>query len=215
MRCLSLMLLVPLLAILGCPSNEKAATTPSKPPAAKDGAAPDKAPSGDGGSLGASLPAGALPITPNNSKIEFVGTKPNGKHLGGFKTFRGGIELADNAVSKITVEIDTDSLYADVGKLTLHLKSPDFFDVKTHPKAGFTSSSIQAQGGNDTTHVVTGNLTLHGVTKAITFPAKIELAADAAALASEFKISSWDFGIKYKGVDDPVTIKVSVQAPRN
>ena len=47
---------------------------------------------------------------------------------------------SDIAAAKISIEIDTDSLYADNPKLTQHLKSPGFFEVKKYPKATFVSS---------------------------------------------------------------------------
>src|SRR5262245_26290729 len=64
--------------------------------------------------IGASLAGeGKVTLTPTNTKIEFVGTKPNGKHDGGFKTFTGKIEgVSPNLKdANITVEIDTTSLF--------------------------------------------------------------------------------------------------------
>jgi polyisoprenoid-binding protein YceI len=213
------LLLIAALAVVGCnrepsPSTTKAAPTtrPSAPPggqAANGDATPKK-------SAAAPIPAGALPITPETSRIEFVGTKPNGKHDGGFKEFGGHIALDGDKVTKIAAEIDTTSLYSDHPKLTGHLSSPDFFDIKTHPTASFVSTAIKPEAGKDTSHVVTGDLTLLGKTKSISFPSKIDVAADAVSLQSEFKIKRFDFGMTYgKGkVDDDVTIKVSVKAPR-
>jgi polyisoprenoid-binding protein YceI len=197
MRYLSLLLLVPLLAVLGCPANDKPGRNVGgngKPPAT-DGA---PKPPGNEPAIVLNAPAAAaLALTPENTKIEFVGTKPNGKHEGGFKAFSGGVELAGDAVSKVSVEIDANSLYSDNPKLTGHLKSPDFFDVKTHPKAAFVSTNIKKEAGKDATHLITGDLTLHGETKAITLPAKIETAKDAVTVSSEFTIKRSDFGMTY------------------
>jgi len=94
---------------------------------------------------------GAGAITPETSKIEFVGSKKEGKHDGGFKAFTGSIKTADSDITKstINVEIDTDSIWTDddgkMKKLTPHLKSPDFFDAKKHPKASFISKEIKAK----------------------------------------------------------------------
>src|SRR5262249_21310391 len=68
----------------------------------------------------------------NNTKITFVGTKPNGKHDGGFNKVSGSAkaDTKDLSTLKINVEIDMNSLYTDTPKLTGHLKSADFFDVK-------------------------------------------------------------------------------------
>ncbi|HEX6186818.1 MAG TPA: YceI family protein, partial [Pyrinomonadaceae bacterium] len=78
-------------------------------------------------------PAGAetLAINPENSKIEFVGSKVTGSHNGSFKQFSGTIELAKEGVdkSRVTIDIDTTSIVTDTDRLTTHLKTPDFFDV--------------------------------------------------------------------------------------
>ena len=70
-----------------------------------------------------------------------------------------------------------DSIWTDTEKLTGHLKSADFFDVAKFPKSTFESTEIKAGSSDakakDATHTVTGNLTLHGVTRSIQFPAKI------------------------------------------
>ena len=80
-------------------------------------------------------------LTGENTKLEFVGTKANGKHVGGFKKLSGTATAADGGMA-IEAEIDCDSLYTDdpQGKLTQHLKSPDFFAVKDHPTAKFKST---------------------------------------------------------------------------
>jgi polyisoprenoid-binding protein YceI len=157
-------------------------------------------------------------ISADSSKIEWVGTKPGGKHNGGFKTFTGKLEPAtgDVTASKITVDIQTGSIYSDVGKLTNHLKSPDFFSTDTYPKASFVSSKIEKAASGDSTHKITGTLDLHGVKKEISFPAKIVETPESVQLKSTFKIDRQDFDIKYGPgkVDNAVTIKLDVNIPR-
>src|SRR5688572_17686342 len=92
---------------------------------------------------GTALAGGTIALDGTNTKIEFVGTKPNGKHEGGFKNVAGTAVGAEPTDLKIDVEIDTTSLYSDNPKLTQHLKSPDFFGVKTHPKAKFVSTKVE------------------------------------------------------------------------
>jgi polyisoprenoid-binding protein YceI len=153
-----------------------------------------------------------------DSKIEFVGTKPKGKHDGGFKSFSLNIRPIptkddDFVKCKIDVDIDTYSLWADNPKLTGHLKSPDFFDVKNFPKIMFASSRIEAEKSGANTHKITGDLTMHGKTKTITVPAKVAVTPEAVTVESQFKINRHDFGISYgKGeIDDDVTIKAELR----
>lgn len=163
----------------------------------------------------------ALPILPENSKVEFTGSKVTGKHDGGFKTFSGTIDLVNNKPedSKVSVDIDTTSLYTEEGKLTEHLKTADFFDVEKYPKATFTSTKIVPDAANDAgNYIVTGDFELHGQKKSITFPAKIAVGDEAVTVDTEFSINRKDFGIVYAGktddlIRDDVVIRLNLKAP--
>lgn len=153
----------------------------------------------------------------DGSKFEWVGAKVTGKHDGGFKSFRGTINVPDGKIESgsVTVEVDTESVFSDNEKLTGHLKSPDFFDTAKFPKARFTSTSVKPGGDGGATHTVTGNLELHGVTKSITFPAKIELEDDGVSVEAEFGVNRKDFAINYAGqaddlIKDDVLIKLDL-----
>ena len=165
--------------------------------------------------------AGALVIAPDTSKVEFIGSKVTGSHSGGFKAFNGTAELTPDksALASIKVDIDMNSTWADDEKLTGHLKAPDFFDVAKFPKSTFETTEIKPGGDKGATHTITGNLILHGVTKAITFPAKVEFKDDGVTITSEFAINRKDFGIVYGGqtdnlIRDEVVIKLNVKAPK-
>src|SRR5207249_12034928 len=94
----------------------------------------------------AAKPAGAemLLITPDNSKVEFVAAKVTRSHNGSFKQFNGTVDLVNNSAeqSRVTIEIQTDSVVTDEPDLTKHLQTPDFFDVAKFPKATFTSTKL-------------------------------------------------------------------------
>lgn len=155
----------------------------------------------------------------DNSKVEWTGAKVTGKHDGGFKTFRGDVKLVDGAPEKssVTVDIDTNSLFTDSEKLAGHLKSGDFFDVAKYPKASFTSTDVKKGGSQGASHTVTGNLTLHGVTKSIVFPANVRANASGVEVDAEFAINRKDFGLVYTGkpddlIRDDVVIKLTIRA---
>jgi len=171
----------------------------------------------------ATAPKGeALTISAENSKVEFTGSKVTGKHDGGFKQFSGAIDLVNNKVeeSSVYVDIDATSVFTDADKLTEHLKSGDFFEVEKFPKASFRSTKIEADttkgAGN---YLVTGDLTLHGVTKSVSFPAEIKISAEDVSVSSEFAINRKDFGIVYAGkaddlIRDDVVIRLDLKTPR-
>jgi polyisoprenoid-binding protein YceI len=156
---------------------------------------------------------GKFALDGTNTTVKFVGSKAEGKHDGGFKTVTGTATAAGGNILalKIAVDIDMNSLWADDPKLTGHLKSPDFFDVKRNPTARFVSTKVGLN--RDNTCTITGDLTLNGKKKSITFPAKITLTNDKFTLAASFKINRHDFGISYgKGkIYDDVAITVAVK----
>jgi len=159
-------------------------------------------------------------ITAQNSKIEFTASQVTGKHNGSFGDFSGQVDYAGSPEnSRVNITIKTDSISADDPKLTNHLKTPDFFDVAKFPEATFVSTAIKPGGANGATHTITGNLTMHGVTKSITFPATINVTPDAATVESNFSINRKDFGITYAGpadnlIRDDVVLALHVRATK-
>jgi len=142
-------------------------------------------------------------ITPQNSQIEFVGSKVTGIHNGSFGNFSGQIDYSgDPEKSRVNITIETDSITTDTDDLTKHLKTADFFDVAKYPQVSFVSTEIRPGGNQGATHTVTGNLTMHGVTKAVTFPATIAVTPDTATVDSSFSINRKDFEINYAGAAD-------------
>ncbi len=151
----------------------------------------------------------------SDSTISFIGSKVTGSHEGGFKSFDGTIAVADGKIvppSKITIQMD--SLWSDNNRLTGHLKNPDFFDTANIPTAEFAVTSMRdtPQGPE-----LTGNLTLHGVTKSITFKPEVSISDTELSLKAEFDIMRFDFGVVYKGkaddlIRDEVVIKLDVKA---
>jgi polyisoprenoid-binding protein YceI len=80
----------------------------------------------------------------------------------------GTVTLDDADLTKSTVNATLDAKGIDTRnrKRDDHLRSPDFFDVATSPTITFTSTGVEK--GADGTYTVTGNLTLHGVTRPVT-----------------------------------------------
>ena len=105
--------------------------------------------------------------------------------------------------------------------LTAHLKNEDFFEVEKFPKATFKSASITegSDAEGDWTHTVAGDFTIRGVTKRLTFPAKISVTDGEVTANTEFVMNRKDFGITYPGmpdnlIKDNVKMTISFVAPR-
>lgn len=155
-------------------------------------------------------------VIKEKSSIRFVAAKVTRDHKGEFKNFDGWIEYAAGKPTRISFDIDTNSVETDTEKLTAHLKTPDFFDVAQYPKATFTSSSLtETSPGN---YELKGVLDLHGIKKDVTIPVKAEQTADGVHATSEFTINRQDWGIAYKGmpddlIKDNVLIKLDLWFP--
>ena len=185
--------------------------------------ADDKPKAVTGEATSASSPTAAgekYSITPENSKIEFVGAKVTGSHRGSFKKFSGVIDYAGAPEkSRVSITMDANSLETDTPDLTKHLKTADFFDVAKFPDAKFESTEIKAGGASGATHTITGNLTMHGVTKSVSFPATIAVSPGVITVESSFAINRKDFGINFAGatdnlIRDDVLLELHVKATK-
>lgn len=118
------------------------------------------------------IPAGTWKVDPVHSSVEF-----HVKHLGiatvkgQFKEFEGTLESGpDGVVTYGTVQtasVDTREPQRDA-----HLRSADFFDVDRYPQIDFRSTAIRTIDEDE--FEITGDLTIHGVTRAVTLQATLE-----------------------------------------
>lgn len=151
------------------------------------------------------------------SQVNFVGSKVTGSHTGGFKKFTGAFTIKDGLPvgSENKVVIDVSSIFTDADKLTEHLKSPDFFNVEKFPEATFAVTDIKKD--TDTTYTVSGNFTIHGTVKNLSFPATVTQNGDSVKINAKFDINRKDFGIVYAGktddlIRDEVVIELKLEA---
>jgi polyisoprenoid-binding protein YceI len=145
---------------------------------------------------------------------------------GEFTKVSGTVQLDDQDVSKSTVNatIDAASLDTRVQRRDDDLKSDHFFDVAKYPTITFQSTKIVSTG--DGTAKMTGNLTIHGVSKEVTFdvtgptkPIQVMNGTRRGASATT-KINRQDFGIVYMSnslpsgdemIGDTVTITLDIE----
>jgi polyisoprenoid-binding protein YceI len=216
-----LLTVLPLVSLFACAEDvakDKAHAEVSTPPVAP---APTAAPGPTTGAAAAPVAAGpALPIDRAHSRVHAKAAKITRSHDIDFADFTGDVRLDAESVAAIGFVVQVASLTTDPEKLTNHLKSDDFLGVGTFPTATFTSTEIRPDTTTpDTTHVVTGDLTLHGVTKRVSFPAKLDVTATEVKGHTEFSIDRRDFGVVYPGmpndlIQDAVVLTVDLSAPR-
>lgn len=148
------------------------------------------------------------------------------KHLdstyvhGRFNDVKGQVvfDAKNPSKSSVEIEIDTNSIDTKIQKRDDHLRSPDFLNVKEFPKMMFKSTSVVRANANN--YKVTGNLTLHGVTKKVTANF-VKMNENVKGMQGElrgggevtFKIKRSDFGMKYmlNVVGDEVFITVGAE----
>lgn len=150
----------------------------------------------------ANIPAGTWTIDLAHSQIGFsIRHLSISKVKGLFEDFSGQI-TSDGTLegTSVTAEIQAASVNTKVKDRDNHLRSADFFDVENFPTITFASTSI-ADNGDD--FVVTGDLTVHGVTRPISIEVEVGgMAKDAygrtiAAAEGSTTIVREDFGLTY------------------
>lgn len=137
------------------------------------------------------------------TRIEALGAKVTATHPIVFPDFSGKVGLTDGKVTAVSFEVTMATLEADHPKLTTHLKDADFFDVPNHPTSTFRATEItEGSDAEGYTHTVTGDFTIRGNTKRITFPATVEVTDGQVVADTVFVIDRQDFGITYPGRKD-------------
>lgn len=170
--------------------------------------------------LGFALPSPAaesLKFDADNSKVDFVGSKPDGTHDGGFKKVRAMAvaDFDDPSASSLKIEIDTTSLWSDNTKLTNHLKNPDFFDVRKYPKITFESTEI-VPGDEEGKATIHGKMTMLEKTVEVKIPVTVEADDSRVVVMASFTIDRTEWGMDYgQGrVDNEVKIKAQLAFTR-
>lgn len=130
------------------------------------------------------------------------------------------LDSADPSKSTLTVEIKTDSIDTNSADRDKHLKGPDFFNVKQFPTSTFKSTSVKAGEGGK--FEVTGDLTMCGVTRPVTFTltktgeGESPFKDHRQGFEANFTIKRSDFGIKFmpEMLEDSVWLLISVEGAR-
>ena len=168
-------------------------------------------------------------VDPSHSQVGF-----SVKHLvisnvrGEFGKYAGKVVLDDADPTKSTVEatVDVASIDTRVADRDTHLKSPDFFDVEKYPTMTFRSTKV-AKAGNGALKV-TGDLTLHGVTKPVVLDVTTTPEVKGAygetrrGFAATAKLNRKDFGLTWSKtveagpvVGDQVTIALDLEVVKD
>lgn len=142
----------------------------------------------------------------NKSSIVWNAKKVTGSgHSGTVRVSSGVVNVKGNAGITGKVKIDMNAMactdISDAGtnaNFLNHLKGADFFNTVAFPDAMFEVTGVQvAKGNNGTTHNVSGNMTIKGITKALSFPAKIVGGGNQVIIEGSVAVDRSQFDVKY------------------
>jgi len=171
-----------------------------------------------------------LKVNPAKSELTWNGKKVAGEHTGKIALKEGTITMDGSKLTggkfvadmtSITCTDLTDKEYN--GKLIGHLKSDDFFSTEKHPTASFVVTKATPKSAN--VYDVTGNLTIKGITKPVTFPVTVTSTASGAEATGTMTVDRSKYDIKYnsksffenlgdKVIHDDFTIEVKLVAAK-
>ena len=191
--------------------------------------APARAASTEPDELPVSIPVPAVPeiskweLDPENSSAEFVCKHVFSKVRGMFPKPSGTVSLdeATPGNSRISAAIDVSSITTGVEERDTHLKSADFFDVASYPTITFVSTSVSRSSA--TSYSVTGDLTIHGVTRPVTLAVTASPPFNHAGgirrgIEATTSVNRKDFGLRWEfpgegaGVVVGDTIQITINA---
>lgn len=182
----------------------------------------------------ANASSNAYKVNVADSKIEWVGTKPVGQHNGTISLKEGNLNVEGGKLTGGSFTIDMNSIKAidqdstGNAKLEGHLKAGDFFETEKFPEGKFVITSVADATDSakmkmkDATHLISGNLTLKGIEKNITFPAKVTVTDNSVEAVSELSIDRtlWnivynsDASLKDKFINKDINLKLNVKAAK-
>ncbi|HMB56756.1 MAG TPA: YceI family protein [Arenimonas sp.] len=172
-------------------------------------------------------PATAADVTytldPSHTQVQFNWAHMGYSHPGGdFDTISGSLKwnAADISKSSVKVNIAVDSIHTRVAALDEELRGDKFFDTAKFPTITFTSTKVE-RGAKAGRFKVTGDLSLHGVTKPVVLDVTLNqqgiypmLKLPALGFDASTHIKRSDFGLGYgvPMVGDDVQVRITVEA---
>ena len=140
------------------------------------------------------------------SKLRWLGTKVTGQHDGTINFKEGHIDIEEGRVVSGTFVFDMNSIVVlDLtdevlnNKLVNHLKHNDFFAVDSFPHSTFeiTAAEYLETPSNGNNYTISGNMTIRGVSKNISFPALVEINDNIIMAKGKVTLDRTEWNVKY------------------
>lgn len=177
--------------------------------------------------------ARAFTMDSASSKVEWLAKKVTGQHngtlaikSGELKTEGGKITSGSFILNMASIKVVDITDAETNAKLAGHLNSEDFFSTAKHPEAKFeliSAEPIANAAAGSPNYTIKGNLTLKGISKAISFPATITMDAEMIGALADFEIDRTEWDIRFgsgkffkdigdKAINDNFNVKLNLLA---
>jgi polyisoprenoid-binding protein YceI len=112
--------------------------------------------------------------------------------------------------SKFNLKIEVSSINTGNGMMNKKAQTEEWFDAKKYPQIKFKSTKVEKKG-ND--YVITGDLTIKGVTKPVSIPAAVTSSGNKLTFKGTFSVSRLDFKVGHKGDSVSDVLKINYVVP--
>ncbi|WP_164122372.1 MULTISPECIES: YceI family protein [Sphingobacterium] len=165
-------------------------------------------------------------VNVGQSTVKWAGKKIVGGNTEGTISLQSGKMILEGerlTAGEFVLSTNTIASSTASSRLISHLKNEDFFDVEKYPTAKFVITNVKSENGKS---MITGNMTIKGITKAITFPATILTHKNRVeAKVSGVKVDRTQYGIQYnsgsiftslgdKAIEDHFVLDISIIAEK-
>ncbi|WP_461053326.1 YceI family protein [Spirosoma arcticum] len=169
-------------------------------------------------------------VDTQKSVLNWNGKKVTGEHSGTIKLSDGMMMVDGGKLSGGTFTFDMNSIVntdlTDAGynaKFIGHMKSEDFFNTTKFPTSTFKVTKVTPKGGD--AYDITGNMTIKGITNAVTFPATVKMTANSITADGKAVLDRTKYDIRYgsksffenigdKAIYDDFTVEMKLVASK-
>lgn len=169
-------------------------------------------------------------VNVSKSMLSWNGKKVTGEHSGNIKLENGQLVVDGNKLTGGTFNFDMNSItctdLTDPGynaKFIGHMKSEDFFNTAKYPTATFKITKVTPKGGD--AYDITGNMTIKGITNAVTFPATVKMSGNTVTADGKATLDRTKYDIRYgsksffenigdKAIYDDFTVEMKLVASK-
>lgn len=142
-------------------------------------------------------------VSKTESQVNWKASKVTGEHWGYVPIKNASLDVNGGKITGGSFDMDMVNLTVEdltdeksKGNLTNHLKSDDFFSVEKFNTSTFKITDVKSTSATD--YTITGDLTIKGITKPVSFPAKVAVAGNKMTATGTIKFDRTHYDIKFR-----------------